>query len=102
MKSNVYFNNDGNRIEFNGALAREDLAKLAFTEYEQTLLAQPADTAVRLFQVLETFWRAHERTLGADPARASEAPCICSCCVCKYQHKPDRPLRHARPDICHY
>ena len=34
MKSNVYFNNDGNRIEFNGVLALEHSAKLTFTEYE--------------------------------------------------------------------
>ena len=66
MKSNVSFKSDGQRIEFSGVFDLEDLANLTFTEYEQILLAEPADTAVHLFQVLETFWRAYERKYGAD------------------------------------
>lgn len=71
MKSNVHFKNDGSRIEFSGVLDLEDMASLTFTEYEKILLAHPADTAAHLFQVLETFGRAHERKFGSKMPGAS-------------------------------
>ena len=71
MKSHVSFNSDHQRIEFSGVLDLEDMAGLTFTEYEQILLAEPAGTAVHLFQVLETFWRAHERKFSSDEPGAS-------------------------------
>ncbi len=72
MKSNLHFKSDGSRIEFSGVLDLEDLADLTFIEYEQILLAEPADTAVHPFQVLETFWRAHERKFGCAPKVETE------------------------------
>lgn len=71
MNSNAHFKSDGSRIEFSGVLDLDDLAELTFTEYEQILLAEPADTAVHLSQVLETFWRAHERKFGTHAPGAS-------------------------------
>ena len=61
MKGHVSFNADRQRIVFFGVLGLSDLAALTSTEHEQIVLSEPADTAVHLFQVLETFWRAHER-----------------------------------------
>lgn len=71
MKSHVSFNADQQRIVFSGVLELSDLVERTFTKHEQILLTQPADTAVHLFQVLETFWRAQERKFSSDPPSAS-------------------------------
>lgn len=71
MKSHVSFNADQQRIVFSGVLELSDMADLTFTEYEQIILAEPAETAVHLFQVLETLWRAHQRCYGAIEPDAS-------------------------------
>ena len=71
MKSHISFNADKQRIVFSGVLDLSDLAALNFTEHEQIILSEPADTAVHLFQVLETFWRAHQRRYGAIKPDAS-------------------------------
>lgn len=71
MKSHVSFNADRQRIVFSGVLGLSDLAALTSTEREQIVFSEPADTAVNLFQVLKTFWRALEWKFGSEQPSAS-------------------------------
>ena len=54
-----------------GALGTLTGLALTFTEYEAIILAEPADTAVHLFQILKTFWRVHERKFDSEEPGAS-------------------------------